>query len=113
MTANEDDATRAHATAGPAADPAQTDDPDQLREQIGQTREELGQTAEALSDKADVKGQASAKAEEVREKLTSLGGEDVKQAGAAALAQAESNPLRAIVGALVGGFLLGRLTKRS
>ncbi len=112
MTANENDATQPQGVA-PPADPAQTDDPEQLREQIGQSREDLGDTVEALPDKADVKAQASAKVAELREKVTQVGGDDVKQAGAAAVAQAESNPLPAIAGALATGFVLGRLTKRS
>ncbi|MDQ3588052.1 MAG: DUF3618 domain-containing protein [Actinomycetota bacterium] len=112
MTADENDATRLQGMA-PPADPAQTDDPEQLRGQIGQTREDLGDTVEALSGKADVKAQASAKVGEIREKATNVAGEDVKHAAAAAKARAESNPLPAIAGALVAGFVIGRLTKRS
>jgi len=111
MTANETDATQPQGVA-PPADPAQTDDPEQLREQIGRTPEGTGETGEAPSEGGDVKAQAAAKADEGRETVTNLGGEDVKQFAATAKARAESNPLPAIAGALVAGFVLGRMTKR-
>lgn len=111
MRADENDATQSQGVT-PPADPAQTDDPEQLRAQIGQTREDLGDTVEALSGKADAKAQASAKVGELREKVTNVGGEDLGHAAAAAKAQAENNPLAAIAGALAVGFVLGRLTKR-
>jgi ElaB/YqjD/DUF883 family membrane-anchored ribosome-binding protein len=115
----------------PPAEPAQSDDPDRLREEIGQTRAELGETVEALSEKADVKAQVSDKvdeqkqraeqaASEVRDKLTGAGQkvsdaspEDLKQAGVAAKARVESSPLPATAGAFVLGLMVGRLTKRS
>ncbi len=112
MTANENDTPQPPGVA-PPADPAQTDDPAQLREQIGQTREGFGQTGESPSGGSDVKAQAWAKVDEVREKVAQVGADDVKQVATAARAQAESNPLQAIAGAVVAGFVLGRLTKRS
>jgi len=119
---DEPERTEVH-QAVPPADPAQTDDPDQLREQIGQTREELGETVEALSDKADVKGQVSDKvdeqkerasqaADQARQRVSEASPEDVKQFAASARAQVESNPVPAAAGAFVAGLVLGRLTKR-
>jgi hypothetical protein len=40
-----------------------------LRENIERTRAELGQTVEALAQKADVKAQAQAKAQELQRRL--------------------------------------------
>ncbi|MDQ3587611.1 MAG: hypothetical protein M3350_08725 [Actinomycetota bacterium] len=112
MTANENDVTQPQGVA-PPAHPAQTDAPDQLRDQIGQTGGGPGDTGGSPSDKSDVKAQAQAKVDEVREKVANVSGDDLKQVAATAKAQAESNPLNAIAGAVVAGFILGRLTKRS
>ena len=54
-----------HATPAPGTGPVPTDR-DALVEDIEKTRERLAQTADALAAKADVKGQAKAKAEEIR-----------------------------------------------
>ena len=41
--------------------------PEQIRADIDATREELGDTVEALAEKTDVKAQAKAKVEDVKE----------------------------------------------
>lgn len=112
MTANENDATQPLGVA-PPADPAQTEAPEQLRDQVAQPRDGLGGTHGSPSDESDARAQASTKVDEIREKVTKVSGDDVKQAAVSARAQAESNPMPAIAGALVGGFVLGRLTKRA
>jgi hypothetical protein len=111
-----------------------SDDPDeaaaQLRTEIEEVREDLGDTAAALAAKTDVKARAREKAEELKRSASAkkddlLGGRTGSGGsggGAAAgassgLAQvrtkASENPVpTAALGALVGGFLLGRLTRR-
>ena len=56
--------------AGPSGSTVgQTQDPEQIREQIEATREELGDTVEALAAKTDVKAQAKRKVEETKARL--------------------------------------------
>ena len=45
---------------------------EELQQEIEQTRERLGQTVEELAAKADVKGQARAKATEVKARVTEM-----------------------------------------
>ena len=45
---------------------AETRQPEEIRSDIEETREQLGETVEALAAKADVKGQAKAKVEDVK-----------------------------------------------
>jgi ElaB/YqjD/DUF883 family membrane-anchored ribosome-binding protein len=99
-------------------------DPEQLREEIEETRRELGDTVEALAAKADVKtrmkDKVAATKESAAQKKDDLLGKaretspDSVTAGASQATQkAKENPLPvAAAGAFVGGFLLGRLTKR-
>ena len=62
---------------------SETRSPEEIRRDIEETRGELGDTVEALAAKADVK------------------------------AQAKKNPVQlAVGGALVAGFLLGRMASR-
>ena len=101
-----------------------TQEPDQLREEIEETREELGDTVEALAAKTDVKAQARRKVEEtkssVAEKKEELLGKarDVSPETAASAATqasetARGNPLPlAAAGAFLAGFLAGRVSKR-
>ncbi|MDB5114478.1 MAG: hypothetical protein JWL78_1548, partial [Chloroflexi bacterium] len=49
------------------------DDPDELREAIEETRRRMDETVVALGQKVDVKAQARAKVDEVRERVTSIG----------------------------------------
>jgi ElaB/YqjD/DUF883 family membrane-anchored ribosome-binding protein len=105
--------------------------PEEIRKDIDQTRGELGDTVAALADKADVKKQAQAKADELKgqagekteqakAKAKELGdkakqvapdsaGEGVQQAQR--FAQANPAPL-AIGGAFLAGFVLGRILSR-
>jgi ElaB/YqjD/DUF883 family membrane-anchored ribosome-binding protein len=100
---------------------AEDKDPEQLREDIEQTRRELGDTVEALAYKADVKARVKDKVEATKESAAEKLGKareaspDTVTSGATTATQkAKENPLPvAAVGAFVGGFLLGRLTKRS
>ena len=48
-----------------------TRQPEEIRSEIEETREQLGETVEALAAKADVKGQAKAKVEDVKEQVRS------------------------------------------
>ncbi len=100
-------------------------DPEQIRDEIEETRRELGDTVEALAAKADVKSRVREKIETTKEsaahKKDDLMGKarqaspDSMTSGAAQAGQkAKENPVPvAAVGAFVGGFLLGRLTKRA
>jgi chromosome segregation ATPase len=102
----------------------------QLRAEIEDVREDLGDTAAALAAKTDVKARAREKAQQLKQsaadtkddllsktgRARSANGAS-RSSGPAALTQARTkareNPgLVAAVGALVGGFALGRLTRR-
>lgn len=103
---------------------AESNDPEQLREDIEATRRELGDTVEALAYKADVKARVRDKIDATKEsaaqKKDDLMGKareaspgTVSSGAAQATQKAKQNPLPvAAIGAFVGGFLLGRLTKR-
>lgn len=103
--------------------------PEEIRRDIEATREELGETVEALAAKADVKAQAKERVdsvkEQAREKVDELKGkagevtgkaqaatpDDVAAQAGAVREKARENPLPfAVGGALVVGFLLGRIT---
>jgi hypothetical protein len=91
--------------------------PEEIRRDIEETRGELGDTVEALAAKADVKAQAreraddakaqaKARADELKQKVQGVTPEGVQQ-------QAQQNPLPfAVGGALVLGFVLGRVSAR-
>ena len=84
-------------------------EPEQIRSEIAQTRAELGDTVEALAHKADVKAQAREKVEEIKAKVSDRTPESAGQAAAVP----RQHPLPfAIAGALVTGFLIGRITSR-
>jgi ElaB/YqjD/DUF883 family membrane-anchored ribosome-binding protein len=101
-----------------------TKDPEQIREEIEATRQELGDTVEALAYKADVKARVRNKIESTKEsaaqKKDHLMGtareaspDSISSGATQATQKARENPLPvAAAGAFVGGFLLGRLTKR-
>jgi hypothetical protein len=107
-----------------------TDDqksPEELRAEIEEVREDLGDTAAALAAKTDFKTRAREKADELKrtaagkkDELLSKAGpppSDGTSAGPGALTRARTtarqNPvLVAAVGALIGGFAIGRLTRR-
>jgi ElaB/YqjD/DUF883 family membrane-anchored ribosome-binding protein len=100
-------------------------DPEQLREEIEETRRELGDTVEALAYKADVKARvrekigatkesAAQKKDDLMGKARAASPDSVSSGATQATEAARQNPVPvAAVGAFVGGFLLGRLTKRS
>jgi hypothetical protein len=101
-----------------------TRDPEEIRHDIEETREELGETVETLAHKADVKAQAKAKVDEVKDRIGDKRDESLNrvkgaapdsagQAASAVSTRASENrvPL-GIAGAAIGGFLLGRLTAR-
>jgi hypothetical protein len=101
------------------------DDPQQLREDIERTREDLGETVAALAEKSDVKARAKEKFAEVKGKVDekraavmSRGGESSPDGGPSPAQQvrekAQENPVpTAALAAFVGGFVFGRLTKRT
>ena len=97
----------------------------QLRTEIEEVREDLGDTAAALAAKTDVKTRAREKAEELKRTATGkkeqvLGSSGDGGPAASATSgleqlrtKARENPVpTAALGALVGGFLIGRLTRR-
>jgi uncharacterized protein DUF3618 len=104
---------------------ASPNDPAQVRADIERTREELGDTVAALTEKTDVKGRAKGKVAEVRQNVTDKGSgladkardASPDSAGSAVdqlRAKAKANPVpTAALAALVGGVLVGRMTKRS
>jgi len=104
-----------------AEEPTKT--PEELRRDIERTRVELGDTVEALGKKTDVKGQAQERIAEVkgqaREKVDSIKQRasaatpnSARDVGTTAKTKAQSNPLPfAVGGAILFGFLLGRITK--
>jgi hypothetical protein len=71
------------------------EDPDTIRDEIGDTRRRMGETIDALGYKADVKSRAKDKASDA------VGG--VKRG----LGLAQENPLGLAVGAVAAGFLVG------
>jgi hypothetical protein len=98
--------------------------PEEIERDIEATRADLGDTVEALAAKADVKAQAKERVSSVKETAQQKKDEfvskakgsspDSASAGAEQVkAKAQQNPLPfAIGGALLAGFLLGRLTSR-
>jgi ElaB/YqjD/DUF883 family membrane-anchored ribosome-binding protein len=102
----------------------ETRPPEEIREDIAATREELGDTVEALAEKTDVKGQAKQRVEQaketVRQKREELTGkareatpEGARAGGEQVIAKVRENPAPAALGgAVLVGFLLGRLTRR-
>jgi ElaB/YqjD/DUF883 family membrane-anchored ribosome-binding protein len=82
-----------------------TRDPEQIREEIEETRVELGETVSEVAAKTDVKGQAQAKADELKEQAGAKA-EDVQRV-------ARENPMPiAIGGAFLAGMVVGRLISR-
>ena len=102
----------------------QPDSPEALRAEIDETREQLGDTVEALAAKTDVKARAEdrvegikqdarAKADQVKEKVTSVTPESARQSGGELVAKAKANPLPiAGAAALLLAFAIGRRSAR-
>jgi hypothetical protein len=80
--------------------------PEEIRRDIEETRGELGDTVEALAAKADVKAQAKDKVDDLKHKVS-----DVTPAAVQEKAQQKPLPF-AVGGALLVGFVLGRVTAR-
>ncbi len=112
-----------------------TKTPEEIRQEIAETREELGDTVEALGAKTDVKGQARAKVddakgqarakvdgvkENLQQKVGDLGGkakqttpDSALSSGQAVVAKVRENPAPvALAGAVLVGYLLGRMMSR-
>jgi hypothetical protein len=100
---------------------ANSNDPEQIRDEIEATRRELGDTVEALAAKADVKARVREKVHDTKAsaaqkigKAREASPDSVSSAATQAGATAKRNPIpMAALGAFVAGFLLGRLTRRS
>jgi len=98
--------------------------PEEIRRDIEQTREDLGDTVEALAAKTDVKAQARDRVESIKQtaqqkreefttKARSATPESAQSSVKTVADKAQSNPLPfAIGGALLAGFLIGRITSR-
>lgn len=105
--------------------------PEEIRADIEQTREDLGDTAAALAEKADVKGQAKAKAEDIKKALGSkkeeasakakdMGRkareatpESVGEGAHSAMTHAQENPVPVgLVAAFLGGLMVGWMLAR-
>ena len=99
-----DEATR---TSGPEVEGQQEQrSPEEIRADIQETREGLGDTVEQLAAKTDVKGQAKAKVESVKEKVSGATPSSVTDT-------AGSNPVpTAAIAAFVGGLLVGIVIAR-
>jgi hypothetical protein len=108
--------------AGPGAEPNRS--PEEIRADIEQTRTEVGDTVEALAEKTDVKAQAKQrivgikgnlrhKREQLTTKAKNATPESAQQGGQQVVAKVRENPTPvALGGAVIAGFLLGRLTSR-
>jgi len=91
--------------------------PEEIQADIERTRRELGDTAEALAAKADVKGQAKAKVNEVRQtaraKTDEAFGKIKDTSPESANAGAQENPLPFVAaGAFAAGILVGWALRR-
>jgi ElaB/YqjD/DUF883 family membrane-anchored ribosome-binding protein len=91
--------------------------PAEIQRDIEETREELGDTAEALAQKADVKGQAKARAEDIRqraqEKLRQSTPESASAGASQVATTARENPMPvAVASAFAAGVVVGWLLAR-
>lgn len=114
--------------AGSPVDPAGSDEgsrsPEEIRADIEQTREEVGDTVEALAAKTDVKSQAKQRIEDLKGNVRQRGEqlktraqsttpESAQQGAGQVVERVRDNPAPfAIGGAVLLGFLLGRLMGR-
>jgi ElaB/YqjD/DUF883 family membrane-anchored ribosome-binding protein len=119
-------ARAAGAPVDPAAgEPARDRSPEEIREEIERTRAEVGDTVAALAEKTDVKTQARRRiddlkanarqrGERLRTRARDSSPEGARQGAEQLVAKARENPAPvAIGGAVLLGFLLGRITGRS
>ena len=113
-----DEATRTSGSS--VGDEQETRSPEEIRADIEETREDLGDTVEALAAKTDVKGQAKAKLESVKEKVGGAkdGAADrtpdsAQQGFQQVRTTAGDNPVAtAAIAAFVGGLLVGIILAR-
>jgi ElaB/YqjD/DUF883 family membrane-anchored ribosome-binding protein len=92
---------------------AEEKSPEQIRAEIDTTREELGDTVEALTAKTDVKAQAKAKVEDVKEKVKAAAPESPQEGVQQAQTLVRQNPRpAAIAGAVLVLLVLWRLLRR-
>ncbi len=91
--------------------------PDEIRAEIDGTREELADTAAALAQKADVKGRAKDRVEEikgdVKEKVAHVTPDSAGGAAHSVETAVKGNPIpTAAIAAAVIGFAIGYLIAR-
>jgi ElaB/YqjD/DUF883 family membrane-anchored ribosome-binding protein len=94
--------------------------PEEIRAEVEETREELGETVAAVAAKTDVKGQAQAKVDDLKQQAKELGSqakaaapESPQEAMRQAQALTRQNPKPlAIVGAIAALLILWRLLRR-
>jgi len=98
--------------------------PEEIQADIERTRRELGDTAEALAAKADVKGQAKAKVNEVRQtaraktdvafgKIKDTSPESANAGAQQVSSAAQENPLPFVAaGSFAAGILVGWAARR-
>ena len=119
-------ARAAGARVDPAAgEPARDRSPEEIREEIERTRAEVGDTVAALSEKTDVKAQARQRIDDLKANARQRGErlktrardsspDGARQGAEQLVAKARENPAPvALGGAVLLGFLLGRITGRS
>ena len=118
-------ARAAGASVDPAASSAGDREPEEIREEIARTRGEVGDTVAALAEKSDVKAHARRRIEGIKADARQRGErlktrardsspEGARQGAEQLVAKARENPAPvAIGGAVLLGFLLGRITGRS
>ena len=84
---------------------------DQAQDAKGQAQEKAGEVKEQAQQKADgLKGQAQEKVNQVKQAAP----DQINQAASAIQEQARQNPLPfAVGGALLAGFVIGRVSKKS
>jgi hypothetical protein len=102
----------------------ESNDPEEIRQEIDATREELGDTVAALAAKADVKAQAKQKVEDTKAAVTGkkddllakakqASPETASTAAASVSTRARQNPVpTAAAGAFAFGFLAGWVMRR-
>ena len=99
-------------------------EPEEIRRDIELTRAELGDTVEALAAKADVKGQAKQKVEDVKRtaaakkddvfaKARQVSPSTATSGAHTASVKARQNPVPvALAGGFIAGFVIGKLAGR-
>ncbi len=92
-------------------------DASQVREEIAKDRADLADTVQALASKADIKGRlresVSKNAEQLQHKAKSVTPSQAQDGLRTAAESVRERPLPfALVGALLFGFLIGRLSGR-